>query len=572
MDKRFLTALLLTAVVIVVTPFIFPAPQRTAPAGSAATDSLRGAARPAAGPGAAATPGSRAQAGAGTARAGSAGAVPPAPGAAAPAAPRPVVAETTTVSAGGSTWRFVSPGASPASVTLSDYRSLHPEQRGGAVELVRANDRLLRFRLALGADTVPLETLPLTVTQSRAATGATTVQYTGTTPRGQGVTVTWQLPADSGAHLAHVQVGVSGAPAGSALLLELPRQLRTQEADTVQDLTHLAYSYKRGNEDVEGVNFTKLDSLAVRIDSGPFRWVAVRNKYFIAAVMGEGESQPIAVLRMQGGRRVEKRVPVEAFGVAVMPLVGGATRFQLYAGPQKYERLNALGNDLANANPYGGWLHAIVQPFATIVMRALLWMKNTTQLSYGWVLVLFGILIRVAIWPLNQSAMRSSIKMQRLQPELQAVQAKYKNDPEKQREALMKLYQSHGMSPFSPMLGCLPMLLPMPVLFALYFVFQNTIEFRGVPFLWMPDLALHDPYYITPLFMGVSMLVLSLIGMKGTPSNPQTKMMAYMMPGMMTVLFWRFPAGLNLYYAVQNLVALPQQWLLTRERTAAQRK
>ena len=88
----------------------------------------------------------------------------------------------------------------------------------------------------------------------------------------------------------------------------------------------------------------------------------------------------------------------------------------------------------------------------------------------------------------------------------------------------------------------------------------------------MPDLALHDPYYITPLFMGVSMLVLSLIGMKGTPSNPQTKVMAYMMPGMMTVLFWRFPAGLNLYYAVQNLVALPQQWLLTRERTAAQRK
>ncbi|HEY0994779.1 MAG TPA: membrane protein insertase YidC, partial [Gemmatimonadaceae bacterium] len=501
------------------------------------------------------------------------GAGQPAAGAGAPvaAAPMPVVAETTTVNAGGSAWGFVSPGAAPASVTLGEYQSLYPGKRGTPVELVRANDRLLRFRLALGPDTVSLESLPLAVTQSRAANGATTVEYRGTTPRGQGVAVTYQLPADSGAHLAHVQVAVSGAPAGSALLLELPRQLRTQEADTVQDLTHLAYSYKRGGEDVEGVNFTKLDSLAVRTDSGPFRWVAVRNKYFLAAVMGEGNAEPITALRMQGGRRVDKRVPVEAFGVAVMPLTGGTTRFQLYAGPQKYQRLNALGSDLVNANPYGGWLHAIVQPFATIVMRALLWMKNTTQLSYGWVLVLFGILIRVAIWPLNQSAMRSSIKMQRLQPELQAVQAKYKNDPEKQRDALMKLYQSHGMSPFSPMLGCLPMLLPMPVLFALYFVFQNTIEFRGVPFLWMPDLALHDPYYITPVFMGVSMLVLSLIGMKGTPSNPQTKVMAYMMPGMMTVLFWRFPAGLNLYYAVQNLVALPQQWLLTRERTAAQR-
>jgi YidC/Oxa1 family membrane protein insertase len=565
MDKRFLTALLLTAVVIVVTPFIFPSPKRVVPAGSPVADSARGAQ---------AAPGTPPATVGATATAAPGAAVPMPGGTPAPGVPQPLatVAETTTVNTGGSAWGFVSPGASPASVTLAEYKSLYPGRRGEAVELVRANDRLLRYRLALGGDTVSLERLPLTVTQSRAANGATTVEYRGTTPRGQGVAVTYQLPPDSGAHQAHVQVSVTGAPAGSALLLELPRQLRTQEADTVQDLTHLAYSYKRGNEDVEGVNFTKLDSLAVRTDSGPFRWVAVRNKYFIAAVMGEGNAEPITALRMQGGRRVEKRVPVEAFGVAVMPLTGGTTRFQLYAGPQKYQRLNALGNDLVNANPYGGWLHAIVQPFATIVMRALLWMKNTTQLSYGWVLVLFGILIRVAIWPLNQSAMRSSINMQRLQPELQAVQAKYKNDPEKQRDALVKLYQSHGMSPFSPMLGCLPMLLPMPVLFALYFVFQNTIEFRGVPFLWMPDLALHDPYYITPLFMGVSMLVLSLIGMKGTPSNPQTKVMAYMMPGMMTVLFWRFPAGLNLYYAVQNLVALPQQWLLTRERTAAQKK
>ena len=125
------------------------------------------------------------------------------------------------------------------------------------------------------------------------------------------------------------------------------------------------------------------------------------------------------------------------------------------------------------------------------------------------------------------------------------------------------------MSPFAPILGCLPMMLPMPVLFALYFVFQNTIEFRGLSFLWLPDLALKDPYYITPLLMGLSMLALSWIGMKGVPQTPQTKMIGYMMPAMMTVLFWNFPSGLNLYYGVQNVVALPQQWLLTRERAKA---
>jgi YidC/Oxa1 family membrane protein insertase len=159
--------------------------------------------------------------------------------------------------------------------------------------------------------------------------------------------------------------------------------------------------------------------------------------------------------------------------------------------------------------------------------------------------------------------------MQRLQPQLQELQKKYRNDPERQREALMKLYQEHGMNPFAPILGCLPMLLPMPVLFALYFVFQNTIEFRGVSFLWLPDLALKDPFYITPLLMGLSMLALSWIGMKGAPQTPQTKMIGYMMPAMMTVLFWNFPSGLNLYYGVQNIVALPQQWMLTRERAKA---
>jgi YidC/Oxa1 family membrane protein insertase len=181
--------------------------------------------------------------------------------------------------------------------------------------------------------------------------------------------------------------------------------------------------------------------------------------------------------------------------------------------------------------------------------------------------VLFGVMVRLILWPLNQNAMRSSMRLQRIQPQLAEVQKKYASDPEKQRDAIMKLYQEHGMSPFTPVLGCLPMLLPMPILFALYFVFQNTIEFRGVPFLWLPDLSLMDPYYITPVFMGLTMFLLSWIGMRGMPPSPQGKMMAYVMPVMFTFLFWKFASGLNLYYAVQNVAALPQQWLLARERT-----
>ena len=110
------------------------------------------------------------------------------------------------------------------------------------------------------------------------------------------------------------------------------------------------------------------------------------------------------------------------------------------------------------------------------------------------------------------------------------------------------------------------MLLPMPILFALFFVFQNTIEFRGVSFLWLADISLKDPFYILPIAMGLSMFVLSWVGMRNVPPNPQMKMMAYLMPIVMTVALLNFASGLNLYYAVQNLAALPQQWLIANER------
>jgi YidC/Oxa1 family membrane protein insertase len=104
------------------------------------------------------------------------------------------------------------------------------------------------------------------------------------------------------------------------------------------------------------------------------------------------------------------------------------------------------------------------------------------------------------------------------------------------------------------------------VLFALFFVFANTIEFRGVSFLWLPDLSRADPYYIIPLFMGVSMFALTWLGQRGLPPNPQAKMMMYVMPVMFTFLFLNFSSGLNLYYAVSNVASLPQQWLISRER------
>src|SRR6202011_3741224 len=117
--------------------------------------------------------------------------------------------------------------------------------------------------------------------------------------------------------------------------------------------------------------------------------------------------------------------------------------------------------------------------------------------------VILGILVRFALWPLNQSTMRSSLRMQELQPKLAAAQKKYP-DPVQQREAIMKVYHDAGVRLFAGLSGCLPALLPMPILFALFFVFHTTIEFRGVPFMFVHDISITEPLYILLLLMGAS--------------------------------------------------------------------
>lgn len=553
MDRRTLLALLLTAIVIVVTPMLFPAPRRQPPV----VDSAQVVGATAASAPAVAAPTRT---------------IAPAPSpsvqapAAAPAAAPPVRAETSIVRTNRAIYHIASPGGTPAAVSLPEYRSLRPgASREAPLDLIPAGDRLVRLAFLRGADTVSLDQVAFSASPVRRE-GEDIVQTLTGIAGGSPVSLTYRFHPDS--FVVRLDGNVT-TPAGTtpptALLVQLPSRIRAEEANVAEDERSLAIAYKRGNDEVESVHFRDLDTLQWRVDTGAIRWVAEKNKYFVVSVGPAGRDSAFRALLMRGGP-VTGREPTNALGTAVLPLTAGQFSLRIFAGPQSWEHLRRTAPDFENVNPYGGWLHGVVQPFATIVMRMLLWMRHTTNLSYGWVLVIFGVAVRLVLWPLNQNAMRSSLKLQRIQPQLQEVQKKYRDNPERQREAMMKLYQEHGMSPFTPVLGCLPMLLPMPILFALYFVFQNTIELRGVPFLWLPDLALKDPYYITPLFMGISMFVLSWIGMRGMPPSPQGKMMSYVMPVMFTALFWNFASGLNLYYAVQNVAALPQQWLLARER------
>jgi len=545
MDRRFFLALFLSLIVIAVTQLLFP-PAKPTPGKNPA-------ARTASSSTASSTTQARSES--------------VAPSRIAPAIASTAVdtmhstAETTVVQTAKAIYSFTNLGAAPAAVTIRDYKI---RSTGKFVDLGIPGAALLSYRILAPSDTIELSRVPFVLSR-RAMNGAEILTYAATV-RGHNVSIAYTIPTDTASsYVMHVTGQVTGEASPAYLITELPKTLRPTEADTVGDHRSLAYSFKPQRDRAGSVLFGSLDPGEKKLVAGPLNWVALKNKYFVFGVLAPTDGPQFSEVSLTGGARTSK-VATTASAAVVDEIRDGTFAFDVYSGPQESERLQRMGRDFDHVNPYGWrFLQGVVHPIASKVIQALLWMHNRLNLSYGWVLIILGVLVRLALWPLNQSTMRSSLKMQELQPKLTAAQKKYK-DPVQQREAIMKVYHDAGVSPFAGLTGCLPALLPMPILFALFFVFQNTIEFRGVPFLWLHDISVKDPLYILPLLMGASMYVLSWIGMRTAPPNPQAKMMGYMFPLMMTVVLLNMASGLNLYYTAQNIAALPQQWMLARER------
>jgi YidC/Oxa1 family membrane protein insertase len=550
MDKRFFLALFLSLIVIAISQLLFPPPKPvTNPRAAVAKDSsptLRetvSSIQPSVTEPQIAAPAQTRTA-------------------AVPTAAVAASAEATAVSTPKAVYKFSNIGAAPVSIVMRDYKS---RASAGLVDLAVAGSPLLGYRLVTPTDTADLAKVPFSLSRAKDARGDEVLTYRATL-KSLPVSIVYTIPKDTAAsYVIRVDGHVEGVQGQAYLLTELPRSLQPTEADTVGDHRTLAYSFKSQRDHARSVLFSGLDPGEKTLEAGPLNWVAIKNKYFVFGILAPTNGTPFSEVTLTGGPRTSK-IATTASASVVQAIRNNTFSFDIYAGPQESQRLIRMGRDFDHVNPYGWrFLQGVVHPIASKVIQALLWMHNRLHLSYGWVLVILGILVRLALWPLNQSTMRSSLKMQELQPKLAAAQKKYK-DPVQQREAIMKVYHDAGVSPFAGLTGCLPALLPMPILFALFFVFQNTIEFRGVPFMWLHDISIKDPYYVLPLLMGASMYVLSWIGMRNAPPNPQAKMMGYMFPVMMTVVLLNMASGLNLYYTAQNIAALPQQWLLARER------
>jgi len=549
MDRRTVWALVLVAAVILLTPRLFP-PAPPAPLqpvdSSVLSDSL---------PRARADTSPRAVTAA------------PSPTTQRDSALVRVPAETLFVADSNAAFSFLNTGAVLQQAELRQFRALGG--REGSVKLEGRGIPLLRFQGIVGRDTIAFDAATFRVVR-RETTGA--IQHISLEGAVAADTLAIDYVVEPESLLVRVDGHVRGPLASNGyILMHYAPTLASYEADSIEDQRRLGFAYEVTRRGSKGTAFGKLDPGERVVVPGPLTWVALKGKYFIVGVLARDSVSPMVEFTMTGLARTS-RTATHAQGTAVIQPRQGAFALDVYAGPQEAKRLQALGRDFENSNPYGGFMQPIVQPFAGLVMNALLWLRHTFNIGYGWVLVIFGVAVRLILWPLNTKAMRTSMKMQRIQPELTALQTRYKSDPQKLQSEMMRVYKEHDMSPFSMFSGCLPLLLPMPVLFALFFVFQSTIEFRGVPFMWLADISLKDPFYILPLLMGVSMFVLSWIGSRNTPPNPQTKMMLYLFPVMMTFLLANLASGLNLYYTVQNLAALPQQWLIANERAKAAAK
>ena len=461
------------------------------------------------------------------------------------------------------TYQISTRGGAIVSAELGEYRSM-AQGDSGAAEIVRNGDRLLGLTLVNGRDTLALDSWSFTPSAtSLTVNGPTPLTLTGSR---NGVTLELTYTFTPDYRIAVTGRATGLAPEGALALISLGRGLENTEADSAQNYGAYALVVKDGGE-AERTDFRKLDAGESRILPGPFEWAAVKSKYFVASLFaldsaaGRGR---ISGVRATAPATEGKYENVAEVTISLPVPAAGALAWSAYLGPLEYERLAAIGHDFDDVNPYG-WpgFRTLVRFFAVPVRWLLVQLHDNLHLAWGVALIAFGILLRILLWPLNQKAMRANMKMQEMQPHLKAAQDRYKDNPQQLQQEMFRLYKEYGVNPMS---GCWPMLLPMPILFALFFVFQNAIELRGQSFLWLPDLSRPDPLYIIPLLMGGSMYVLSKVGMAGMPPNPQAKMMLYIMPVMMTVLFLNFASGLNLYYAVSNIASIPQQWLLARER------
>jgi YidC/Oxa1 family membrane protein insertase len=286
--------------------------------------------------------------------------------------------------------------------------------------------------------------------------------------------------------------------------------------------------------------------------SSPDGWVAIVQHYFLAAWLPQPGVAREFYLRPLGEGLI-------AAGVIVpMPQIGagqvGNSSTALYIGPQEQERLKALAPGLELAVDYG-WLRVLAVPLFWVLNKIYGFVGN-----WGVAIIILTIIIKIVFYPLSAASYRSMARMKVMAPKLQRLKERYGEDRQKMHQAMIELYKTEKINPLG---GCLPIVVQIPVFIALYWVLLLSVELRHAPFaLWIKDLSTPDPYYILPVLMGATMFIQTWLN--PTPPDPMQARLMKIMPIAFSVFFFFFPSGLVLYWLVNNILSIAQQWQITR--------
>jgi YidC/Oxa1 family membrane protein insertase len=356
-----------------------------------------------------------------------------------------------------------------------------------------------------------------------------------------------------------VELDGGSGKGGAALLIagQLPADVKTGGLTSAPSLD-MFRPVCRGGDKTDRFDVTG-DEAGHKVP-GAVSFAGLDMHYFVAAAMPApvgGECEFVRGPKPQSGL-VALTFPVEA---------GTAKRsFTIYAGPKDLDVLRGYGRALDTAIDYGPVTN-LFAVFARGLLYVMRWIQTFTH-SWGIAIILLTFLVKAVLFPLTYKSTQSMNAMRELQPEVEKLKEKFKNDREKLNVATMQLYQKHKVNPLG---GCMPMLLQMPIWFALYAALQTSVELYREPFLWMKDLTIHDPYFILPVLMGLSSFAMQKLSPQPA-DNAQAKMMLYFFPVFFTFIMLWVPGGLTLYILVNNLLTIAQQRAIGTSSRAAPAK
>lgn len=456
--------------------------------------------------------------------------------------------------------------------TLEPFNLVGNEKEGALSMLFLTRDgrridtRNLYFR------TATLDTL-------RSISGEETFRltYKVDTAAGQSVAITYLFTGNSYAIGYDIALeGFSGTLAGNEYQLQwdggIPYTEKNREDESHSALAgaYLGGSLVKLDASKEGQTFREEQS-------GEAGWVSVRNKYFLTALIPGERTEGIY---LEGERRGSNHFEeyVAALKMAV-PADAAQSRqgFTIFAGPLDYGVLKAQGVGLEKLMDFGwDWL---TRPFAEFIILPVFSWLNSFISNYGLIIIIFAFLIKLVTYPLSTASTKSMKKMAALQPMMKELQEKYKDNPAKLQSELARIYKEAGVNPLG---GCLPVVLQMPLLFAMFYVFRSSIQLRQHGFLWINDLSVPDSIldfgFAIPLYgdhialLPILMAVTVFLQQKITPTaqtNEQMKIMLWMFPAMMLIFFNNLPSGLALYYLMFNVFSVAQQFYINQTTTEA---